>query len=152
MPASLVQHSEATGGAESSFASTDCGQWGYQEGGPKFYHHADVSELTLATVAWLRGDTQKTYDKFNKGAASEVLQRRCRFLDPRYKALTFLTEEERTVVRRDVKVIMIRRMEASPEWQAMAKQKAVAAEAKNMIPKSSLLQPWHQSAQEKRVK
>ena len=106
-----------------------CGHWGYQEGCSKFYLHGDLSELALATVAWLRGDTQKTYDKFNKGAASEVLQRRCSFLDPRYKALAFLTDEQRAAVHQDVKTIVIRRMEASPEWQEMKKLKAEAAAA-----------------------
>ena len=103
----------------------DCGPWGYQPGGPKFYREEDLTDITKRTAAWLKGDTRKTYDKFNKGAASEAIQRRCSFLDPRYKALKFLPDEAaREIVKEDVKKIIVERHRCTPEWVAMEKTKA----------------------------
>ena len=73
----------------------DCGEWGRQDGGPSYYQEEELTELTRRLRAWLADDTGATYAKFNAGHESDRLLRVASLLDPRYKALSFLTTEER---------------------------------------------------------
>ena len=79
-----------------------CGPWGRQDSGPAYYNDDELLCVAKRLRNWLAKDAKMTDAKFNVGELYDNYLKSASCLDPRFKALLFLTPEERDATDKTV--------------------------------------------------